>query len=122
MQDQASFLALVEYARQFVTEVTPAEVARQLKSAEAPPRLVDVRETHEWQSGCLPEAIGISRGMLEQDLERQIPDKSTPIIFYCSGGFRSILAAESAQKKGYTHVASMTGGSRLWIEQGLPIE
>ncbi|MES2204433.1 MAG: rhodanese-like domain-containing protein [Pseudomonadota bacterium] len=121
MQHSIGFLELVEQARQFVTEISPDRVWAQLH-ADIPSLLVDVREAHEWESGILPGAIGISRGVLERDIEKIISDKNTPIIFYCSGGYRSVLAADNAQKMGYTHVASMAGGSRAWVEQGLPME
>lgn len=121
MQHQTSFLALVEQARPFVTEITPDQVWSKMNS-ETPLVLVDVREEHERESGYLPGSIGLSRGVLERDIEQKIPSKDTPIIFYCSGGYRSILAADSVQKMGYVHVASMAGGSRAWVEHGLPLE
>ena len=121
MQHQASFLELVQQSKQFVTEITPDQVRSALNS-KSPPLLVDVREAQEWESGVLPGAIGLSKGVLERDIEQKIPDKNTPIIFYCSGGYRSVLAADNVQKMGYTHVASMMGGSRAWVEQGFPLE
>lgn len=121
MQHQASFLELVEEARQFVKEVTPGQVFAAINT-DVPAVLVDVREAYERESGYLPGSIGLSKGVLERDIEQKIPNKNTPIIFYCSGGYRSVLAADSVQKMGYTHVASMAGGSRAWVEQGLPME
>lgn len=121
MQHQAGFMALVQQAKKFVTEITPNQVWAELNST-TPPVLVDVREAHERESGYLPGSIGLSKGVLERDIEQKIPNKSTPIIFFCSGGFRSILAADNVQKMGYTHVASMAGGGRAWVEQGLPME
>lgn len=121
MQHHAGFMALVEQAKPFVKEITPEQVSIEL-NLDTPPILVDVREAHERESGYLPGSIGLSKGVLERDIEQKITDKNTPIIFYCSGGFRSVLAADSAQKMGYTHVASMVGGSRAWVDQGLPME
>lgn len=121
MSHPVGFLALVEQAKQFVKEVTPAQVWSQINTL-LPPVVVDVRETYERESGYLPGSIGLSKGVLERDIEQKIPDKNKPIIFYCSGGFRSVLAADNVQKMGYTHVASMAGGSRAWVEQGLPLE
>ena len=121
MQHQVGFMALVQQAKEFVKEVTPDQVQSELNS-DTPPVLVDVREAHERESGYLPGSIGLSKGVLERDIEQKIPDKNTPIIFYCSGGFRSVLAADNAQKMGYAHVASMAGGSRAWVEQGFLME
>ena len=60
--------------------------------------------------------------MLERDVEALIPDKDTPVVLYCGGGFRSALAADNLQKLGYTNVISMDGGMRAWREAGYPIE
>jgi rhodanese-related sulfurtransferase len=121
MDHPTGFLALVQQARQFVKEVSPNDVWSKINS-DVPPILVDVREAYERESGYLPGSMGLSKGVLERDIEQKIPDRNTPIIFYCSGGFRSVLAADNVQKMGYTHVASMAGGSRAWVEQGLPLE
>lgn len=121
MQHQAGFIALVQQARQFVKEVTPNQVWSELNSPH-PPVLIDVREPYEREKGYLPGSIGMGKGVLERDIEQKLSDKSTPMILYCSGGFRSVLAADNLQKMGYTQVASMAGGSRAWIEQGLPVE
>lgn len=121
MDHPVGFMALVQQAKQFVKEVTPEQVFSDSKKNNSL-LLVDVRETYERESGYLPGSIALSKGVLERDIEQKIADKNTPIIFYCSGGFRSILAADSAQKMGYTNVASMAGGSRAWVEQGFPIE
>ena len=37
-------------------------------------------------------------------------DKSTKLVLYCGGGFRSALAADNLQKMGYTNVISLDGG------------
>ncbi|MDQ3233325.1 MAG: rhodanese-like domain-containing protein, partial [Pseudobdellovibrionaceae bacterium] len=55
------------------------------------------------------------------DIETKIPDVSTPLILYCGGGYRSILATQNIQKMGYTQVLSMTGGFRGWTEKNLPL-
>ncbi|MBH0197671.1 MAG: sulfurtransferase, partial [Nitrospira sp.] len=45
-----------------------------------------------------------------------------PIVLYCGGGFRSVLAADALQQMGYTNVVSMDGGIRAWKEAGCPLE
>ena len=84
--------------------------------------LVDVREESEWANGHLPRAIHLSKGIIERDVERVIPETTDPIVLYCGGGFRSAMAAENLQKMGYQNVWSMDGGIRGWEESRLPIE
>jgi rhodanese-related sulfurtransferase len=114
------FLKLVAEAQKQVKETTLDEVAQRLKP-EKDFVLVDVREESEWNAGHLPMAIHLSKGVIERDIETKIPDPSTPLILYCGGGYRSILAAQNIQKMGYTKVLSMTGGFRGWTEKNFPV-
>ena len=50
-----------------------------------------------------------------------VPDRKTPLVLYCGGGFRSAMAADNVQKMGYTNVLSMDGGVREWREKSLPM-
>lgn len=84
--------------------------------------LVDTREDSEWEAGRIPGAIHIGKGVLERDIETQIPNKNAEIILYCGGGFRSALAADALQLMEYTNVSSMDGGIRAWRDKGWPIE
>ena len=84
--------------------------------------LIDVREESDWQEDHAQGAKHLSRGVIELEIEEQIPDPKTPIICYCGGGSRSALVAESLQKMGYENVRSMAGGLRAWKEAGLPTE
>ena len=86
------------------------------------PTLIDVREESEWNNGRLPGAVHLSKGVIERDIESQIPKKETEMVLYCGGGFRSALAADALQKMGYTNVYSLDGGWRVWKEKDLPVE
>ena len=110
---------LVAEAKKNVTEVSPAEAAAKLKTGDAV--IVDVREKDEWAEGHIPEAIHLSRGTLELEIEETVPDPDAAIICHCGGGGRSALAAESLQKMGYKNVRSMAGGVKAWETAGLPV-
>jgi len=81
-----------------------------------------VREDHEWADGRAAGAMHIGRGILERDIEKQIPNLDSEIVLYCGGGYRSALAADNIQKMGYKRVFSMAGGIRGWRDRGLPEE
>ena len=76
--------------------------------------LVDVREDNEFNAGRIKGAIHIGKGIIERDIHLHVQDHDTKIVLYCGGGFRSVLAAESLQKMGYTNVISMNGGWKGW--------
>lgn len=79
------------------------------------------REDHEWAQGHLPGAHHMSRGIIDRDIEKAIPDRDAPIVLYCGGGYRSALVGDVLHKLGYTHVISLAGGWREWISAGLPV-
>ncbi len=94
---------------------------KQLQDRGEPFYLVDVREESEWNAGHLPSAIHLSKGVIERDIERTIPDRSAEIVLYCGGGYRSALAADNLQKMGYQNVVSMDGGYSGWHQAGFPV-
>lgn len=120
MKHNSGFQALCESIRKNVQELSVNEV-KALMDNQTLPLFIDVREDREWQNGHLPHAQHIGRGVIERDIETVCPDKSTPMILYCGGGYRSVLAADNLQKMGYSHVISMDGGFRGWNEAGYPI-
>jgi rhodanese-related sulfurtransferase len=109
---------MIEEARSRVKEVS----ARSLVENPQPEVVfVDCRELNEWNLGHVPGAIYISRGRLEQNIEAAV-EREKKIVVYCANGNRSVLAAETLEKMGYTDVASMSGGIREWADAGGEIE
>jgi len=105
-------------AKRNVTEIRPTDAAEKMKSGDTV--VIDVREKDEWDEGHIPDAIHLSRGTIEGEIEERVPDMNTTVIVHCGGGGRSALAAESLQKMGYKNVRSMAGGFKAWKAAGLP--
>lgn len=120
MQHAQRFLKLTESIRNDIKETSVTEVKNKFDTQHNFV-LVDVREDAEWLQGHIPNAIHLSKGIIERDIEKTIPDPNTEIVLYCGGGFRSAIAAESLQKMGYTNVLSMAGGISAWMNAGLPL-
>jgi rhodanese-related sulfurtransferase len=118
MEQPNRFQKLVAAAKKSITEISPADARQQSERGDAV--LIDVREKDEWREGHAQGAKHLSRGLIELEIEEEIPDLKTPVICYCGGGGRSALAAESLQKMGYENVRSLAGGFRAWKEAGLP--
>lgn len=121
MQHSPRFLALVTEIRQSVNETDVHQIKQWLDQGRHF-NLVDVREESEWAKGHIPGAVYLGRGVIERDIETRFPDPDTELYLYCGGGFRSVLAADTLQKMGYTKVISVDGGYRGWSEAGYPIE
>lgn len=130
MDHSPGFLRISEDARSRITEISASELLTLIgdrSRGRAPGALpafylLDVREVYEWQTGHIPGARHLARGILERDIERMLPDPQSEIILYCGGGFRSALAADSLQRMGYRRVRSLAGGFRGWQEAGHAIE
>jgi rhodanese-related sulfurtransferase len=118
MSEHSGFEKLVAEAKKKITEISPTEAAAKSKSGEAV--IIDVREKDEWDEEHIPEAIHMSRGTIELDIEEKVPDSDAMVVCHCGGGGRSALAAENLQKMGYKNVRSMAGGLKAWTAACLP--
>ena len=121
MKHSEGFLKLVNDAKTRVKE-TGVDQVKQWLDAGDEFYLVDTREDREWDRGRVAGAIHLGRGIIERDIETEIPDHAAKIVLYCGGGYRSALVADNLQKMGYTNAISMDGGWRGWSEAGYPIE
>jgi rhodanese-related sulfurtransferase len=113
------FLALVEDAKKRVKHIGIEEYRKMPRMGHL---LIDTREDHEWAQGHAAGAMHLSKGIIERDIETKVPDKSTTLVLYCGGGYRSVLVAESLQKMGYRNAISLDGGWRAWQAADLPVE
>jgi rhodanese-related sulfurtransferase len=118
----------VQRLKQDITEISP-EIY--IQSSSDYPVLIDVREPHEYQSGILPGAQMIPRGVLEGKLTdmKICQQHAQPldwlaeqnILLYCHSGSRSALAAYSLQQMGFNKVFSLAGGVEQWRKLGQPM-
>jgi rhodanese-related sulfurtransferase len=90
---------------------------------------VDLRDIRELQrEGRMPGALHCSRGMLEFWIDPESPyhkaafAEDKKFVFFCAGGWRSALAAHTAQRMGLKPVAHMRGGFGAWKKAGGPVE
>jgi rhodanese-related sulfurtransferase len=111
-----SFNDLVDRVRSIAPLIDSETLDDRLSSTPGEFLLIDVRENDEFRAGHIPGALGVGRRILEYHIDELAPDTSTPIVLYCRGGKRSILAAASLIEMGYENVSSLTGGYRAWID------
>ncbi len=91
--------------------------------------LVDIRDIRElWRDGAIPGAMHAPRGMLEFWVDPDSPyyredfGSGKKFIFFCAGGLRSALAAQSVHRMGLAPVAHMRGGYGAWKKAEGPTE
>ena len=91
--------------------------------------IVDIRDPREIErDGRIPGAFPCTRGMLEFWIDPESPyhkpifAEDKRFIFFCAGGWRSALAAKTAQEMGLEDVAHIEGGFGAWKKAGGPTE
>jgi rhodanese-related sulfurtransferase len=121
------YRALVDAAEREV-ESLPVAQARALHGRDDVV-FVDLRDIRELaREGRMPGAMHCPRGMLEFWIDPASPyhkpvfAEDKRFVFFCAGGWRSALAAQTAQRMGLKPVAHMKGGFGEWKKDGGPVE
>ena len=90
---------------------------------------VDLRDIRELErEGRMPGAFHCTRGMLEFWIDPDSPyykpvfGEDKRFVFFCAGGWRSALAAQTAHRMGLKPVAHIKGGFGDWKKAGGPVE
>jgi rhodanese-related sulfurtransferase len=111
-------------------EIETVEAADAIKLKDDPNILfVDIRDIRELdRDGRIPGAFHAPRGMLEfwvdpaSPYHKEIFASRKKFLFFCAGGGRSALAAQTLQQMGLEPVAHMGGGFGAWKAAGGPVE
>jgi sulfur-carrier protein adenylyltransferase/sulfurtransferase len=116
----ATYRELLAQVKTEIDEISSIEAQERLDSADGS-LFVDVREPDEWEEGHIPGAIYTGRGRLEQRIEGLVPEKTRPLVVYCSAGSRSAFAAKVLEELGYENVVNLAGGFSDWKRNGFEI-
>ncbi len=82
--------------------------------------LLDIREAAEFRVSHLHNAILASDANVAMAVLKHTP-KDTPIIVYCSVGYRSSAVAEKLQTAGFKDVKNLKGGIFHWANNNRPV-
>ncbi|NNU80465.1 rhodanese-like domain-containing protein [Halovulum dunhuangense] len=110
-----------------IVDNIPASEAMALHGAEGV-TFVDLRDIRELQrDGMIPGAFHCPRGMLEFWIDPESPyakpqfQSGGRFVFYCASGWRSALAARTAQEMGLAGVTHVRDGFSGWKSAGGPV-
>jgi rhodanese-related sulfurtransferase len=128
---KTGYQALVAAASAQVKTYSVAEVRARLQNGDV--QLIDVREAGELKrDGAIAGAFHAPRGMLEFWIDPESPyfkpvfaqdeGQNKEFVFFCAAGWRSALAAKTAQDMGLRPVAHLDGGFGAWQAAGAPIQ
>jgi rhodanese-related sulfurtransferase len=108
--------AMVKYNTTGLVELNESLVG------DPPPFILDVRQPGELEeNGHIEGAVNIPLREIGKNIDL-LPSTETPIVSYCSGGWRCTIAMTALGALGYEDVLSLKGGSfGGWIEEGYPV-
>lgn len=104
-----------------IPTVTTDQLATHLAdSSRQTPLLLDARSEEEYAVSHLPTARRV-----DPDAARgsQLDSVSTdtPIVVYCSVGYRSARVTKALRDQGFTNVANLKGSIFRWANEGRPV-
>lgn len=111
------FQQLGEAARARIDGVTVDELERLAASGAV---ILDIRDKEEFDAGTLPGAVHVSRGKLEMEVERVVPDLETTIVCFCNANHRGSLSADTLRQMGYRHAHVLVGGLNAYKARTRP--
>ncbi len=121
------YKALVEEADRAIETISSEDAVKLHGSDDIV--FVDIRDPRELErDGRVPGAFHCTRGMLEFWIDPESPyhkpvfAQDKKFVFFCAGGLRSALAAQTAQMMGLKPVAHIEGGFGAWKKHGGPVE
>lgn len=104
-----------------VPQVSTEELVQRLSRQEHRPVVLDVRKREEYELSHLPSARHVDPGTAISKLDPALP-KDTPIVTYCSVGYRSSSFAKRLRAAGYTNVQNLEGSIFRWANEDRPLE
>lgn len=101
-----------------IRQATTEEAAKEVNTDGV--QFVDVRRPAEYASGHAVGTVNIPLDRLPREFDQLDPDKPTYVI--CEGGYRSTLGTSILENAGFKNIVNVVGGTKKWIEGGLPSE
>jgi rhodanese-related sulfurtransferase len=122
---EKSFADRVAEAKAAVPAISP-QAAKERKESEPNTLFLDPRDAAGISSttGIIPGALNVPLSKLNESVDADLPaelaSRSRPIITACQAGPMGALAAHALQKRGFTNVSFIDGGTQGWLNAGYP--
>jgi rhodanese-related sulfurtransferase len=120
----------LELVKSRIEEILPPAARQEIEAGNAV--LIDVRDPERYEAGHVKGAANAPSGESARDaheseyaeaIEKAGAGPGDRIILVCGQGNRSARTADALRNEhGFTNVASIIGGSKLWSDLGYPIE
>lgn len=117
---QPAYDALLATLYSHSVPVLRADSLSQRLSSENPPVILDTRSEEEYGVSHLQTARWIDYDNFEPYMVSGL-NKKTPVVVYCSVGYRSEKIGEQLKDMGFSNVRNLYGGIFQWKNEGYPI-
>jgi len=111
--ESTAFNALLEL---MLSDSVPVISVAALSSAKDSVTILDTRDSKEYSVSRIPGAIHVGFDAFEIDKISHLP-KDTPVVVYCSVGYRSEKIGEKLTDAGFEEVSNLYGGIFEWVNQ-----
>jgi rhodanese-related sulfurtransferase len=118
-------LSLIQYliSSKFgnISQITTAEFAEWLLDSTKPqPLILDARSQVEYDVSHIKTSVRVDP--IAPDFTALLSGSyNTPIVVYCSVGYRSAKIVQQLQNLGFSQVFNLSGGIFQWANEGQPI-
>lgn len=114
--------SILEVLKRYNSESIPYISVQELEIAKTDVILLDAREISEYKVSHLRDAIHVGYDDFDvTTVTKNITDKSSKIVVYCSLGVRSEDIAEDLKKEGFTNIYNLFGGIFEWKNNDLEV-
>jgi glyoxylase-like metal-dependent hydrolase (beta-lactamase superfamily II)/rhodanese-related sulfurtransferase len=103
-----------------IPQISVAQLKEQINDGEL--QIVDVRRPGEYVNGHVPRALNAPLASLDKSLGPLPLEKNKRTAVICAGGYRSSAAASLLQKRGFSNLINVSGGTGAWVNAGYPVE
>lgn len=109
-------LLLKEYNQRTVPYIS----VKELKQHPSDYLVLDTRKKEEYRISHIRKAVWAGE-VVDSAFAKAYPNKSQPIVVYCSVGIRSEDFGQRLQELGYTNVKNLYGSIFAWKDKGYPV-
>jgi rhodanese-related sulfurtransferase len=120
----------LELVKSRIEELLPPAAQEEIDAGDVV--LIDVRDPERYEAGHLQAAVNVPSGESAREAHDAAYAEAVQsagagpedrVILVCGEGNRSARTADAlANEHGFSNVASIIGGSKLWSDLGYPIE
>jgi rhodanese-related sulfurtransferase len=115
-----AILALnIEIKRASGSALNTRETTLKINNEEA--RIIDIRESKDFKTGHIVDAINIPLLKLDSRMNELEKYKNKPLIVVCNLGQQAGAAVKKLETAGFEQVFKLSGGMSSWRAESLPV-